>query len=113
MSDCLFCSIVAGEIPADVVLRTEDVVAFRDISPQAPVHLLVVPIAHYANVQELSAAAPELTASLIGAAATVAANAGVGEAYRLVFNTGAAVGQSVLHVHGHVLGGREFTWPPG
>lgn len=113
MSECLFCRIIAGEIPADIVLRNDDVVAFRDINPQAPVHVLVVTSAHFATIQELSAQAPELTARLIDGAAQVAAEAGVGEAYRLVFNTGAEVGQSVFHVHAHVLGGRDFTWPPG
>ncbi|MDO9485836.1 MAG: histidine triad nucleotide-binding protein [Actinomycetota bacterium] len=113
MSDCLFCRIVVGEIPADIVLRNDDVVAFRDINPQAPTHVLVIPTRHFATLQELSAQAPELTARLVDGAATVAADAGLGDAYRLVFNTGEAVGQSVFHVHGHVLGGREFTWPPG
>ena len=113
MSDCLFCRIVAGEIPADVVLRNDEVVAFRDLNPQAPVHVLVIPVAHHANIAELSSAAPLLAAKLIDAAATVAESEGLGEQYRLVFNTGADVGQSVFHVHAHVLGGRDFTWPPG
>ncbi len=113
MPECLFCSIVAGEIPADVVLRTDECIAIRDIAPQAPVHVLVIPIRHFANLQDLAAQAPELAAKLVDAAAQVAAEAGLSDAYRLVFNTGAAVGQSVLHVHGHVLGGRDFTWPPG
>jgi len=113
VSDCLFCRIVAGEIPADFVLRNDDVVAFRDINPQAPVHVLVIPTTHIANIQELSAQAPELASRLLEGAAQVAAEAGVGQAYRLVFNTGAEVGQSVFHVHAHVLGGRDFTWPPG
>ncbi|MSW66971.1 MAG: HIT domain-containing protein [Actinobacteria bacterium] len=113
VSDCLFCRIVAGEIPADVVLRTDEMVAFRDISPQAPVHVLVIPVEHHANVAELSAKAPQLTAKLLDAAAAVAAQEGLGDQFRLVFNTGAEVGQSVFHVHGHVLGGRDFTWPPG
>ena len=113
MSDCLFCRIVAGEIPADVVLRTDEVVAFRDINPQAPVHVLVIPTQHHANVAELSANAPELTSKLLDAASAVATQEGLGDQFRLVFNTGADVGQSVFHVHGHVLGGRDFTWPPG
>ncbi|MFA7323241.1 MAG: histidine triad nucleotide-binding protein [Candidatus Nanopelagicales bacterium] len=113
MTDCLFCRIAAGEIPADVVLRTDDVVVFRDINPQAPVHVLVVPIAHHANIGALSVDAPELTAKVLDAAAQVAAQEGLGDQFRLVFNTGAEVGQSVFHVHGHVLGGRDFTWPPG
>ena len=113
MSDCLFCRIVAGEIPADVVLSTDEVLAFRDIDPKAPVHVLVVPREHFANIHELAIAAPSLTSSLIAAAADVAESEGVADAYRLVFNTGAEVGQSVFHVHGHILGGRDFTWPPG
>ncbi len=111
MSDCLFCGIVAGEIPAEFVLRTDEVVAFRDINPQAPVHVLVVPTSHFANLQDLAAHEPALTVKLINAVAQVAALEGVGESYRLLFNTGAAVGQSVFHVHAHVLGGRDFTWP--
>lgn len=113
MSDCLFCRIVAGEIPADVVLRNDDVVAFRDLNPQAPVHVLVIPIEHHANIAELSANAPLLASKLLDAAAAVAQSEGLEDQYRLVFNTGADVGQSVFHVHGHVLGGRDFTWPPG
>ena len=113
MSDCLFCRIVAGEIPADVVLRTNDVVAFRDINPQAPVHVLVIHVEHHVNIADLSANAPDLTAKVLDAAAVVAEQEGLGDQFRLVFNTGAEVGQSVFHVHGHVLGGRDFTWPPG
>lgn len=112
MVDCLFCGIVAGDIPADVVLRTDSVVAFRDIDPKAPTHILVVPTQHYENVGELSAAEPEVTAAVLRAAAEVARSENL-EGYRLVFNTGAEAGQSVFHVHGHVLGGRSLTWPPG
>ncbi|MDP2014043.1 MAG: HIT domain-containing protein [Actinomycetota bacterium] len=113
MSECLFCRIIAGELPCEVVMRNDDVIAIRDIAPQAPTHVLVIPIRHFTNLQELSAQAPELLPALVDAAAAVAAEAGLSDAYRLVFNTGEAVGQSVLHVHAHVLGGREFTWPPG
>ena len=112
MSECLFCRIVAGEIPAEIVLRTDDFVAFRDISPQAPVHLLVIPVAHHANVGELAEADPILAGRLLGAANEVAASEGLDD-YRLVFNTGTDAGQSVFHVHAHVLGGRSLTWPPG
>lgn len=112
MADCLFCGIVAGDIPADVVLRTDSVVAFRDIDPKAPTHILVVPTQHYENVGDLSAAEPEVTAAVLRAAAEVARSENL-EGYRLVFNTGAEAGQSVFHVHGHVLGGRSLTWPPG
>jgi len=113
MADCLFCSIVAGDIPADIVLSTDDVLAFRDIQPQAPIHVLVIPTAHHSSIGELAAASPEVTALLLQAARQVAVAEGIGDAYRLVFNTGAGAGQSVFHVHGHVLGGRDLTWPPG
>ena len=113
MADCLFCSIVAGDIPADIVLSNEHVVAFRDIAPQAPVHVLVIPREHHENVGELAAVAPETTALLVQAAREVAETEGIGSGYRLVFNTGADAGQSVFHVHGHVLGGRDLKWPPG
>ena len=109
---CLFCRIVAGEIPAQVVAETADTVAFRDIAPQAPVHVLVIPKAHHRDIAALAAADPDLAGRLAADAAAVAAQEGL-SAFRLVFNTGAEVGQSVFHVHGHVLGGRGFGWPPG
>ena len=110
--DCLFCKIVAGDIPADVVQSTDRAVAFRDINPQAPTHVLVIPRSHHANAAELAAAEPETVAHLVDVAAGVAASDGV-EDYRLVFNTGAGVGQTVFHTHLHLLGGRAMTWPPG
>lgn len=113
MTDCLFCRIVDGEIPADIVLRTDEVVAFRDIAPAAPVHVLVVPTSHHANIAALAAADPATAAALLDAVREVAAAEGVGDAFRLVFNTGEQAGQSVFHVHAHVLGGRDLTWPPG
>lgn len=113
MSECLFCAIVSGDIPADVVLRDDDVVAFRDIAPQAPVHVLVIPARHVANAGELADLDPQLAGRLLQAAAQVAEQEGVGSDYRLVFNTGAGAGQSVFHAHAHVLGGRDLTWPPG
>jgi len=111
-SDCLFCKIVAGEIPATLVAETADTVAFRDINPQAPTHVLVIPRKHYPNIGEMSAADPALTGRLAADAAQVADKEGL-TGFRLVFNTGAEVGQSVFHVHGHILGGRPFGWPPG
>ena len=113
MSECLFCAIVSGDIPADVVLRDDDVVAFRDIAPQAPVHVLVIPTRHVANARELADLDPQLAGRLLQAAARVAEQEGVGSDYRLVLNTGAGAGQSVFHAHAHVLGGRDLTWPPG
>lgn len=106
VADCLFCKIVAGEIPATVVRETELTLAFKDINPQAEVHDLVVPRAHYANAAELAANAPELTAALLVEAGEVAKAEGVADdGYRIVFNTGAHAGQTVFHVHAHVLGG--------
>lgn len=114
MTDCLFCSIVSGEIPADIVLRTDEVVAFRDIDPKAPVHVLVVPTEHCANVAELGASDSGAAAAVLAATGAVAAHEGVADSgYRVVFNTGAGAGQTVFHAHAHVLGGRDFTWPPG
>jgi histidine triad (HIT) family protein len=105
MPDCLFCRIVAGEIPATVVRETATTLAFRDIAPKAPVHVLVVPKAHHADIAALAAADPGLTATLVAEAAEVARAEGVGAAWRLVANTGADVGQTVFHAHLHVLGG--------
>jgi len=110
--DCLFCKIVAGDIPAEVVHVTEYAVAFRDINAQAPTHVLVVPRAHYANAAELAHGDPEATAELVRVAAAVAAAEGH-EDYRIVFNTGEGVGQTVFHTHLHLLAGRPMTWPPG
>ena len=114
MAECLFCAIVAGEIPATKVLETDLILAFRDINPQAPTHVLVVPKAHYPDVAALAAADAALLGEVIDAARQVAADEGVAEAgYRVVFNTGAEAGQTVPHVHAHVLGGRSLGWPPG
>ena len=109
---CLFCRIVAGEIPADVVLRSQQVLAFRDIDPKAPTHVLVVPLEHHSDVGALAAADPAALAELVQVGRRVVADDGH-DHYRLVFNTGAEAGQSVFHVHGHVLAGRPMTWPPG
>src|SRR5215475_6886342 len=112
--DCLFCKIVAGTIPADVVRRTDRIVAFRDINPKAPTHVLVVPADHYANAGELASADPELAAAMLGEAAAVAVQESIDQSgYRVVFNTGSGAGQTVFHVHAHVLGGRGLEWPPG
>ena len=114
MAECLFCAIVAGEIPATKVLETDRILAFRDINPQAPTHVLVIPKTHYRDVAALAAEDAALLAELVNAAQQVAAAEGVAETgYRVVFNTGVQAGQTVPHVHGHVLGGRLFTWPPG
>jgi histidine triad (HIT) family protein len=114
VADCLFCAIVAGEIPATKVLETDRILAFRDINPQAPTHVLVIPKTHYPDVAALAAADAALLGEVIDAVQQVAVADGVAETgYRLVFNTGAEAGQTVLHVHGHLLGGRVLTWPPG
>ena len=110
--DCLFCRIVAGEIPADVVAGSDTVVAFRDVNPQAPTHALVVPRGHHADAASLADAEPGTVAELVRVARDVAKADGLDE-YRLVFNTGADAGQTVFHAHLHVLGGRTMTWPPG
>jgi histidine triad (HIT) family protein len=111
-ADCLFCKIIAGDIPADIVYRNENVLAFRDILPQAPTHLLIVPTFHAPNAAALAKISSEAIATLFSAADEIAAAEGL-DGYRIVFNTGASVGQSVFHAHLHLLGGRLFAWPPG
>ena len=110
-SDCLFCRIVAGEVPAEVVARSDRSIAFRDVDPQAPLHVLVVPRVHHADVTQLAAADPALLADLVDLADQVAGTEADGQ-FRLVFNTGPNAGQSVFHVHGHVLGGARLGWSP-
>ncbi len=112
--DCLFCGIAAGQIPATVVLDGKRIFAFRDINPQAPTHVLVVPRDHFPNVAALAAAGDGQLDELISAAREVAVAEGIdGCGYRVVFNTGQDAGQTVDHVHAHVLGGRPMAWPPG
>jgi len=112
--ECLFCAIAAGDVPATVVSSNPRTVAFRDVNPQAPVHVLVVPRAHHANLAELATAADDLLADLVAHAHEVALSEGIAASgYRVVFNTGPEAGQTVQHVHAHVLGGRPMTWPPG
>jgi histidine triad (HIT) family protein len=114
VTDCLFCKIVAGEIPAKVVRDEERTLAFADISPQAPTHVLVITKGHHANAAAAAAADPALVGEIVATARRVAADAGVEESgYRLVFNTGPDANQTVQHVHCHLLGGRSMTWPPG
>ncbi len=112
-SDCLFCKIVEGQIPADKVHEDDDVIAFRDINPQAPVHLLVVPRRHIASLNDASSEDQALLGRILLAARNLAQKEGVGSGYRVVNNCGLSAGQSVFHVHFHVLGGRALTWPPG
>ena len=109
---CLFCKIIAGEIPAEIKFQDELVIAFADISPQAPVHLLIVPKFHVENAAELAAKSPAGLSAVFAAADQLAKAAGL-TGYRTVFNTGADAGQSVFHAHLHLLGGRGLAWPPG
>ena len=112
--DCLFCRIVAGEIPADTVYQDERAIAFRDINPQAPVHALVVPRDHLESLDEAGLRDEALLGHLLRVAARVANEQGLSEGgYRTVINTGSGAGQSVFHLHLHVIGGRALTWPPG
>jgi histidine triad (HIT) family protein len=112
--DCVFCRIVSGDIPAEVVRQDEATVAFRDLDPQAPTHVLVIPRHHVADVGGLAAERPEDAVALMDAVRAVAEQEGVAErGYRSVFNTGAEAQQTVFHAHVHVLGGRSMTWPPG
>ena len=112
-SDCLFCKIVAGEIPADVVHESGTTFAFRDLDPQAPTHVLVVPRGHYPNAAALAAGEPGTAADLFDAAREIADAEGLDGGYRLVLNTGADAHQTVFHAHMHLLGGRPMGWPPG
>lgn len=115
MADCLFCKIVAGDIPAKIVKRADDVLAFRDIDPKAPTHVLVIPTRHVPAVRNATGAEGErLLARTLLFAAEVASELGLdSRGYRIVTNTGPDAGQSVDHLHLHVLGGRRMTWPPG
>ena len=115
MADCLFCRIVAGDIPAKIVKRTDDAVAFRDIDPRAPTHVLVIPTRHLPAVRDARGPDGErLLGALLAFAAEVAGELGLdANGYRIVTNTGPDAGQSVDHLHLHVLGGRKLTWPPG
>lgn len=110
--DCLFCKIIAGAIPAEILHLGEHTVAFQDINPQAPLHVLVVPRAHAFNAADSAEGDPVMFAEIATTARTVAAAEGYDD-YRLVFNTGAGVGQTVFHTHAHVLAGRPMGWPPG
>ncbi|MDJ0345812.1 histidine triad nucleotide-binding protein [Streptomyces sp. H10-C2] len=113
-ADCLFCKIAAGDIPATIVRETDTTVAFRDINPQAPTHVLVIPKVHYRDVAALAAADPQAAVDVLREAGEVAAEEKTdASGYRIVFNTGAGAGQTVFHAHAHVLGGRGLEWPPG
>lgn len=113
-SDCLFCRILAGEIPAEVVYESETALAFRDINPQAPTHVLIIPRRHITTINDLDTEDERLVGSLFTAAKAVAAQEGLADdGYRTVMNCGEGAGQSVFHIHLHLLGGRLLNWPPG
>jgi histidine triad (HIT) family protein len=114
MEDCLFCKIIAGQIPAKIVYQDEDVVSFVDINPQAPQHVLVIPRRHIASMTDITGEDGALLASVFMAASKIARELGVAESgFRFVTNVGPDAGQSVFHLHFHLLGGRRLGWPPG
>jgi histidine triad (HIT) family protein len=114
VTDCLFCKIIAGQIPGSIVYQDDRIVAFKDINPQAPTHVLVVPRRHIARLNELTAEDDGLVGEIVRRGAALAKAAGHADrGYRTVFNTNADAGQTVFHIHLHVLGGRTMTWPPG
>ena len=114
IDDCLFCKIVAGDIPAEIVYESDDAIAFRDINPQAPTHVLIIPRRHISTINDLETGDEELIGRLFSAAKAVAQQEDLGDSgYRTVMNCGEGAGQSVFHIHLHVLGGRPMLWPPG
>ncbi|MDD3715613.1 MAG: histidine triad nucleotide-binding protein [Candidatus Marinimicrobia bacterium] len=113
MNDCLFCRIAEGDIPAELIYRDKDLLAFRDINPQAPLHVLIIPRKHIARVEDLDSADTELAGKMILAAKKIAKEQGLKTGYRLVFNNGPDAGQEVQHIHLHLMGGRRFHWPAG
>ena len=113
-TDCLFCRIVSGEVPADLVAQGDDWIAFRDVAPQAPTHVLIIPRTHIESVADFDQESGELAGRLLLAAAETARSLGVSDdGYRLVTNRGIRAGQSVFHLHFHLLAGRDMEWPPG
>lgn len=114
MTDCIFCKIAGGEIPAEKVYEDDQVVGFRDLSPQAPVHVLIIPRKHIGTLNDLTEADESLVGRMHRVAAQVAADEGLAErGYRTLINCNAEGGQTVFHLHLHLLGGRQMTWPPG
>ena len=112
--DCLFCKILAGEIPADIIFESDDAIAFRDINPQAPTHALIIPRRHVATINDLEEGDAALVGNLFLAAKKIAADEGIADAgYRVAMNCNEAAGQTVFHLHLHLLGGRQLGWPPG
>ena len=114
MADCLFCKIVAGQVPATIVFQDDHLVAFKDITPRAPTHVLIVPRRHIASLNDLSAGDDALVGEMVRAAAAIATEQGLADrGYRTVFNCNADAGQTVFHIHLHLIGGRTMHWPPG
>ncbi|MBL4711553.1 MAG: histidine triad nucleotide-binding protein [Gammaproteobacteria bacterium] len=114
MHDCLFCKIQKGEIPADIVFQDDDLIAFRDVNPQAPTHVLIIPRQHIATVNDIAGSDETIMGKLFSAAKIIAAQEGVSDdGYRLVVNCNAQAGQTVFHIHMHLLAGRNLSWPPG
>ncbi len=111
--DCLFCKIIAGEIPSAKVYEDDTVFAFRDIEPQAPVHVLIVPKEHIASAKEINETNSAVVAHIFEVAAKIAKDEGLDDGFRIVNNCGDSAGQTVKHLHFHLMGGREFTWPAG
>ncbi len=114
MSDCLFCKIRDGEIQGDIVFENDDVLAFNDVNPQAPVHVLIIPKKHISTVNDMDAGDEAIMGKLFSVAKMIAAQQSVADdGYRLVVNCNEKAGQTVFHIHMHLLGGRSMTWPPG
>jgi histidine triad (HIT) family protein len=113
MDNCLFCKIIKGEIPSEKLYEDDDILAFKDIAPQAPVHFLVIPKKHIVNQTEIQPEDEKIIGKLLKVAAIVAEEQGIGKGFRSVINNGADAGQVVFHIHMHVLGGRALEWPPG
>ena len=113
MTDCIFCKIERGEVPARIVYQDAELFAFEDLAPQAPTHILICPRRHFASLNEATAEDTAMLGRMQLVAAQLAGERGIGSGYRTVINNGRAAGQSVFHLHLHLLGGREFRWPPG
>ena len=112
--DCIFCKIAAGDVDADIIYQSDELVGFRDLNPQAPTHVLIIPRRHISTINDITESDAELIGQLFVAAKEIAAQEGISEpGYRVTMNCNAGAGQSVFHVHLHLLGGRQFTWPPG
>ncbi len=113
MDDCLFCKIINGDIPADKLYEDDDVLAFRDISPQAPCHFLVIPKKHIVGPADVAPEDDAIIGKMMRVGSELASKEGIADGFRVVFNNGASAGQTVFHIHMHILGGRDMAWPPG